>query len=135
MNRKTLLAETERVPNGFVAICPADHPSKPGTSGMLARNRNTGVYALIVNGVLLSVPHRWAANLAAGLGMGPDAIQDQLIARMEALALNPNKVAELVDGQVSRSHVCDYLTRRASIGSHKLQHMLNALKMELVAKE
>lgn len=57
-----------------------------------------------------------------------DTIQDALIDQMAKLGLNPNKVAEMLDGQVSRSHVCDYLTRRASIGSHKLQHVISALK-------
>lgn len=50
---------------------------------------------------------------------------------MKELGLNPNQIAEHLDGQVSRSHVCDYLTRRASIGSHKLQHLLEALKLKI----
>jgi len=62
-----------------------------------------------------------------------DSIQEACIARMNALKLNPNQVAELLDGQVSRSHVCDYLTRRSSIGSHKLQHVLKALGMTIQA--
>lgn len=60
-----------------------------------------------------------------------DAIQDQCIARMHELGLNPNQVAELLNGKVSRSHVCDYLTRRASIGSHKLVHVLDVLQLKI----
>lgn len=132
MNVKQLLADSERVPDGFVAIGPADHPDrKRPTPGLLVRNRNTGIYALLVNGAIVSVPHRWAANEAAGMGKGADAIQDQCIARMESLGLNPNQVAEQLDGRVSRSHVCDYLTRRASIGSHKLQHLLDVLGLRV----
>ena len=64
-----------------------------------------------------------------------DTIQEQCIARMEMLGLNPNQVAGLLDGRVSRSHVCDYLTRRASIGSHKLQHLLAALNLNITTIE
>jgi hypothetical protein len=131
MNIKTYLADSERIPDSFVAIGPADHPTKPDTSGMLARNRQTGIYVLLVGGAVVSVPHKWAANAAADMGKGSDAIQDQCIAQMDKLGLNPNQVAEMLDGRVSRSHVCDYLTRRASIGSHKLQHLLAALDLEI----
>ena len=60
-----------------------------------------------------------------------DKIQDQCIARMEELGLNPNRVSELVEGSVSRMHVYDYLTRKKSMGSHKLQHVLAALKLRI----
>lgn len=60
-----------------------------------------------------------------------DAIQDLCIARMLSLGLNPNRVAAMLDGKVSRVHVCDYLSRRASMGSHKLQHLLPALGLRV----
>lgn len=62
----------------------------------------------------------------------PDSIQSACIARMEALELNPNRVAEMLEGQVSRAHVCEYLTRKSSMGSHKLQHLLAALGLKIV---
>jgi hypothetical protein len=62
-----------------------------------------------------------------------DAIQEQCIARMEALGLNPNQVAVRLEGQVSRVHVCDYLSRRSGMGSHKLQHLLDVLGIRLVS--
>lgn len=64
-----------------------------------------------------------------------DHIQNQCIERMEQLGLNPNQIAETLDGKVSRSHVCDYLTRRASMGSHKLQHVLTALSLKILPEE
>lgn len=132
MNLKDALADAERVPEGFVAIGAAVHPNQQAT-GMLARNRRTGIYVLIAGGAHLSVPHKWAANIATDMGKGADAIQDACIARMDALGLNPNQVAEKLDGKVSRTHVCDFLTRRASIGSHKLQFLLPALGLKIVA--
>ncbi len=60
-----------------------------------------------------------------------DAIQERCIAQMRSLGLNPNQVAEQLDGKVSRSHVCDYLTRRASMGSHKLQWVLQVLNLKV----
>lgn len=60
-----------------------------------------------------------------------DRIQEQCIKRMETMGLNPNRVAELVGETISRTHVCDYLTRRKSMGSHKLQHLLPVLKLAL----
>jgi hypothetical protein len=129
-----------KIPLGFVAIGPVDHPGTNNRhrqeSGMLIRNRQTGIYGLLtLGGSVRSVPHKWAQDAAAEMGKGSDAIQDQCIARMEALKLNPNQVAEMLDGKVSRSHVCDYLTRRSSIGSHKLQHLFDALKMSVNAKD
>lgn len=118
------------IPQGFSEIGPAEHP-RDGGAGTLIRNRETGIYALLVGGAVRSVPHKWAADAAAEMGKGADAIQDACIARMTAMGLNPNQVAEKLDGKVSRSHVCDYLTRRASIGSHKLQHVLAAVGLSV----
>jgi len=63
-----------------------------------------------------------------------DKIQEQCIKRMETLGLNPNKVAELVGDKISRVHVYDYLSRRKSMGSHKLQHLLPALGLSIQLK-
>ena len=60
-----------------------------------------------------------------------DSIQERCIAQMLKLGMNPNQVADAVEGKIARSHVCDFLTRRASIGSHKLQHLLPVLKLEI----
>lgn len=120
------------IPAGFSEIGPAVHP-RDETPGTLIRNRATGVYALLVGSAVRTVPHKWAADAAAAVGKGSDVIQDTCIARMESLGLNPNKVFELLDGKVSRSHINDYLTRRASIGSHKLQYLLAALNLEIIA--
>ena len=60
-----------------------------------------------------------------------DAIQERCIARMHELSLNPNRVAELVGDRISRAHVCDYLSRRSGMGTHKVQHLLAALGLEI----
>jgi hypothetical protein len=64
-----------------------------------------------------------------------DAIQESCIARMQALGLdNPRQVwLRLGDTDAARNarcsyvHVNNYLTRKASMGSHKLQHVIRAL--------
>ena len=61
----------------------------------------------------------------------PDRIQSACIDRMEELGLNPNEVAAMVADRISRAHVYDYLTRRSSMGSHKLQHLLAALRLRV----
>lgn len=131
MSYKSIIAESELIPTGFVAIGVTEHP-RNGETGMLIRNRSTGLYALIVGGAICSVPHKWAADTAANMGKGSDAIQELCIARMEALGLNPNQVAERVGDKISRTHVCDYLGRRASLGSHKLQHLLPVLGLRIM---
>lgn len=63
-----------------------------------------------------------------------DAIQEQCIARMHELGMVPNQVAKLVEQHITRAHVTDYLSRRASMGSHRLQHVLTALNLRLAEK-
>ena len=63
-----------------------------------------------------------------------DEIQSTIIKRMESLGMNPNQVAEMVEGKVSRGHVCDYLTRKSGMGTHKAQHLMKALGLKIEAK-
>lgn len=121
------------IPAGFSEICEAGHPND-GSSGTLIRNRSTGIYALLVGGAVRSVPPKWARETAAATGGGTDSIQDICIARMESLQLNPNKVAEMLPA-MSRTHVCDFLSRRKSMGSHKLQHLMAVLGGRIVFDE
>jgi hypothetical protein len=61
-----------------------------------------------------------------------DEIQEACIARMKELGLNSNRVAAMVDGKVSRRHVCDYLSHRSGMGTHKAQHLMRALGLQVV---
>jgi hypothetical protein len=63
-----------------------------------------------------------------------DEIQETCIARSEALGLSSYAIAQATGGEVSEDHVRAYLTRRKSMGSHKLQHVLKALGLVIVAK-
>lgn len=57
-----------------------------------------------------------------------DDIQEACILRMIHLGLNPVAVADLVEpGKVDADHVVKYLTRRAPMTSHKLQHIFRVL--------
>lgn len=56
-----------------------------------------------------------------------DWIQAAVIRQAEKLELTAYRIAQLTGGNVSEDHVRDYLTRKKSMGSHKLQHVLKAL--------
>lgn len=56
-----------------------------------------------------------------------DLVQEAVIARAEQLGLTAYAIAKLTGGAVSPDHVKDYLERRKSMGSHKLQHVLTAI--------
>lgn len=64
-----------------------------------------------------------------------DKIQDIIIKRAEQLGLSSYAIAQLTDGAVSEDHVRKYLTHRNSMGSHKLQHVIRALKLHLVPEK
>lgn len=69
----------------------------------------------------------FAANLRR------DWIQEAVIARAAELGLTAYALAKLTGGAVSEDHVKDYLERRKSMGSHKLQHLLAALGLTVTA--
>lgn len=60
-----------------------------------------------------------------------DWIQDAVIARAEKLGLSSYAIAQATGGKVSEDHVRAYITRSKSMGSHKLQHVLQALGLRL----
>ena len=63
-----------------------------------------------------------------------DWIQERVIARAAELQLTAYAIAKRTDGAVSPDHVQDYLQRRKSMGSHKLQHVLNVLGLTIAAR-
>lgn len=63
-----------------------------------------------------------------------DWIQSAVIARAAKLDLTSYAIAKLTGGAVSEDHVRDYLTRRKSMGSHKLQHCLRVLGLTVRAE-
>ena len=62
---------------------------------------------------------------------GADWIQDAVIARAGELQLTGYALAQQCG--VSENHVQRYLTRKSSMSSYKLQHVLKALGMKIVA--
>lgn len=62
-----------------------------------------------------------------------DWVQERVIARAAELGLTAYAVAQSVAEHVSASHVYDYLARRKSMGSHKLAHLLTALRLTIIA--
>lgn len=63
-----------------------------------------------------------------------DWIQERVIARTKERGLTAYAIAQMTGGKVSHDHVKDFLERRKSMGSHKLQHILLALEIDLAAK-
>lgn len=62
-----------------------------------------------------------------------DAIQEAVISRAAELGMTAYAIAKATDGAVTETHVRDYMQRRSSMGSHKLQHVLTALGLVIVA--
>lgn len=60
-----------------------------------------------------------------------DWLQDAVIARAAKLGLTAYAIAQATGGKVSEDHVRAYLTRSKSMGSHKLQHVLVVLGLEV----
>lgn len=64
--------------------------------------------------------------------MPADQIQEAVIARAAKLRLSAYAVAQLTGKLVSEDHVNNYMKRRSSMGSHKLQHLLRVLNLKIV---
>lgn len=61
-------------------------------------------------------------------------IRDQINKRMRELNLNPNQLAKLVEGEISRTHVYEYLRGDTQITDNKLAVLLNVLGLEIRPK-
>lgn len=64
-----------------------------------------------------------------------DWVQEAVIARAAELQLSAYALAQATGWAVSPDHVLAYLNRKKSMGSHKLQHLLRALGLSVVALE
>jgi hypothetical protein len=60
-----------------------------------------------------------------------DWIQEAVIARARVLGLNPLQISQQTGGKVSDDHIREFLNRRKSMGSYKLQHVLRALDLRI----
>lgn len=63
-----------------------------------------------------------------------DWIQDTVIDRAAQLEKTAYRIAQDCFHAVSEDHINDYLRRRKSMGSHKLQHVLRVLRLKVVAE-
>jgi hypothetical protein len=62
-----------------------------------------------------------------------DWLMEAAIARAEALGLTAYEIAKRTGWAVSADHVKDYLSRKKSMGSNRLQHVLKVLGLRLEA--
>lgn len=60
-----------------------------------------------------------------------DWLQQRVIARARELGLTAYAIAKATCNAVSEDHVKNYLERRSSMGSHKLQHVLRVLRLDV----
>lgn len=60
-----------------------------------------------------------------------DWVQRACVVRADRLGLTAYAIAKATGGAVSDDHVKDFLAGRHSMGSHKLQHVLRVLGLEL----
>jgi hypothetical protein len=56
-----------------------------------------------------------------------DWLQDRVIARIEEIGVTSYAVSKATGNRVSEDHVRAYVTKAKSMGSHKLQYLLQAL--------
>ncbi|MBP8130254.1 MAG: hypothetical protein KA184_11810 [Candidatus Hydrogenedentes bacterium] len=66
MNKHTI---NGLIPQGFALAhdAPLNHPINPvGRGGSLVQCEATGIYCLLVGGAVMSVPQRWAREMARG---------------------------------------------------------------------
>lgn len=64
-----------------------------------------------------------------------DEIQEAVIARARERNMTAYAVAMATEGRVSENAVREYMARRASMGSHKLQHVLRALGLTITPEK
>lgn len=62
---------------------------------------------------------------------GSDWIQEAVITRAAELEKTAYRIAQDCDQLVSEDHIHKYLNRKSSMGSHKLQHVLRALGLQI----
>lgn len=63
--------------------------------------------------------------------MSKDTIQETVIARAKELGLTAYAIARASGGAVSENHIRCYLSRKKSMGSHKLQYVFGALGLSV----
>jgi hypothetical protein len=63
-----------------------------------------------------------------------DWLQEAVIEKADKLGLTSYAIAKATGNAVSEDHVRDYLTRKKSMGSHKLQHVLRVLFLDKFAE-
>jgi hypothetical protein len=121
-----------KIPDHFSVIGPTIHPLS-GESGILLRSRTTGTYSFLVGEKYGGIPYQFAQEFSASVGKPADELQDACIKRMEELKLTPFQVSKLLP-DVGQAHVMDYLTRKKSMGSHKVCALIKALGLEVKPK-
>lgn len=62
-----------------------------------------------------------------------DWVQRRVAARARELGMTGYAIARDTGWAVSEDHVRDYLTGKKSMGSHKLQHVLRVLRLDVVS--
>jgi hypothetical protein len=64
-----------------------------------------------------------------------DEIRAAITRDMREQGVNPNQLALLVSGKISRSQVYDFINGASDLGSEKLNHLLSALRLEVRPRE
>lgn len=126
---------------GYVSNHPAETLGGAGL-GIPVCVLTTGEEVMVTGASVRRLPRGWRTKVefvpieeiedAPPLRRTPDLtdwVQETVIARARELGLTAYAIAKRTDGKVSEDHVKNYLERRSSMGSHKLQHVLRALDL------
>lgn len=107
------------------------HPADKARCDLI-RNKRTGRYATTDGTSVRSVDQAFARKFSDRRSDDlADWIQERVIARAAELEMTAYAVAKATEGAVDENHVRNYLQRRSSMGSHKLQHVLRVLGIGL----
>lgn len=61
-------------------------------------------------------------------------IRETILSRMKELGLNPNRLSEMLKGEIPRQTIYDFLTGKADARSEVVSALLEALDLELRPK-
>lgn len=62
-------------------------------------------------------------------------IRETILSRMKELGLNPNRLSEMLKGEIPRQTIYDFLTGKADARSEVVSALLEALDLELKPKK
>lgn len=109
---------------------PANAPISPEEEAEILRRAAAGHSAATIAKEM----ERWPNAVAQVIDRDRlrDCLQDQVIARAAEFGWDANRLDVETAGRIGAEHIRGFLARERSMGSHKIQHLLRALRGRIV---